>query len=302
MRSSRHIGTLAIASLLLNVALGGVLLNRVPVSSAAAGYSVGRDTSGSARVQAGKPLEAGRRRPREARRHWPDWQTIRDDHRTVYRDNLRALGCPENAVQAILVAEVQAWTEAEFARQPRDADCNLNGSRLRAWLRNERESRRRLELQERAALEQLLGVPWNQLPTYTLTTMRWAWGNRMLNFLPGDRFGPIHAAFLKVEDLHEYYEPRVTRWMSPGELEEVRREIAVALSEFHQLLTTAEREDIELRMLAGDHIPEGWMAAEFRGCMSGTELRERLRTERQSLLAIDPARDIILESHFNLEP
>jgi hypothetical protein len=267
-------------SLALNLALGWTLVRR-----SVAGMSSGElPTPGSSGLPAPASLDEARsRRPEVAPPApvaTPSWGEIRDDDWGVYRQNLRALGCPERTVQAILVADVKHGFEAEWAKRPAETNYWMIGSERAAKRREAQALRRQFELEERAFLEELLGVRWYELAAYVASREREAWGHLLLGFLPEDRLDRANGLFIKLADYWEQLEEGESRWLTDAEIAQVRRDFSGIVAEFRPVMSPAEIEEMELRLMTIDVLDVWGVEEQFGSALSGREFREVLRIRR----------------------
>jgi hypothetical protein len=218
--------------------------------------------------------------PAPPARSQPSWAAIRDDDWQVYQENLRKLGCPSETIEAILVAEVQHWFDAEWASRPSETNYWMNGSARAAAKRQTRELRRQFELEERAFLEGLFGVPWHDLPAYVASLEREAWASELLGFLPDDRLDAANGLLIKFFDLWEHLEDSEPRWMTSEEIAAVRGEVMGVVGEFGRVMTPAEFEEMELRVMTVDVLDVWGVEEQFGSALSGPEFRELLRIRR----------------------
>jgi len=234
----------AVVSLALNLALGWALVRRDAI-----GTSLGE---WAAAGPSGLPVPARLDEPANPRPDPavdpsstnPTWAEIRDENWEVYQRNLRALGCPGRTVQAILVADLQHWYEAEWAKRPAETNYWMIGSERAALRREAQALRRQFELEERMFLEELLGVRWYELPAYVASMEREAWGHELLGFLPDDRLDRANGLFIKLADCWEQLEEGESRWMTDAEIAQVRRDFSGIVAEFRQGMSPNEIEEL----------------------------------------------------------
>jgi hypothetical protein len=273
--------TLAWVSLGLNAVLGGFLAWRGPVVAppgyAAETATATRKTSTSSEVE---PVAPRTNSIVSGDRDRPDWAMIRNDDWQVYLANLRRLACPERTIQAIVVADVQRWFDREWAGQPPETNYWMNGSAREAARRQVRELRRHFVLEERAFLEQLLGVPWHDLQAYVHSLESEAWGNMLLGFLPEDRIETANGLFIQVLDYWEHLQELEARYMTVQELAAVRGEMLGIVAKFGRVMSPVEIEEMELRIMTIDVLDVWGVEEQFGSALSGREFRELLRIQR----------------------
>lgn len=127
------------------------------------------------------------------------WDELASTNFFAYRDNLRAIGCPEKTVRDILESEVAE----HFARLRRPI---IDGIQLRFWdagakggrnvLEDADEAFDKLNTEERELLARLLGDP-PENTAELLATQREGW-QRQYDWLPADR----QAALVQLEERH----------------------------------------------------------------------------------------------------
>jgi hypothetical protein len=108
------------------------------------------------------------------------------------------------------------------------------------------------------------GVPWHDLPAYVASREREAWGHQLLGFLPDERLDRANGLFIKLADFWEQLEEGEPRWMTDEEIATVRREFSGILAKFRQVLSPAEIEEMELRLMTVD-VLDVWAVEEQFG-------------------------------------
>jgi hypothetical protein len=140
--------------------------------------------------------------------------------------------------------------------------------------------RRQFELEERAFLEALLGVRWYELPAYVASMEREALRHELLGFLPDDRLDRASGLTIKLVDYLEQLEESEPRWMTDAEIATTRRDLSGIVAEFRQVMSPAEIEEMELRLMTVDVLDVWGVEEQFGSALSGGEFRELLRIQR----------------------
>ena len=274
------IRVVAVVSLALNLALGWALVRRDATGTSVGELAVPGPSSIPVPARLDEPAIPQPDPAVDPPAARPTWAEIRDENWEVYRQNLRALGCPERTMQAALVADVRHWYEAEWASRPAETNYWMIGSERAAKRREAQALRRQVELEERAFLEELLGVRWYELPAYVASMEREAWGHELLGFLPDDRLDRANGLFIKLADYWEQIEEGESRWMTDAEIAKVRRDFSGIVAEFRQVMSPAEIEEMELRLMTIDVLDVWGVEQQFGSALSGREFRELLRIRR----------------------
>jgi LysM repeat protein len=95
------------------------------------------------------------------RRQILTWREIESDDWTTYVANLRAIGCPEQTIRDIIIADVNAVYAKRQASEVETADQQWWRSEPdRGLMQAAAETARNLEEERRALLSRLLGVTW----------------------------------------------------------------------------------------------------------------------------------------------
>ena len=267
----------ALALTALNLGLVGFLWLRparpIAPAEATTPQPVGSPSPAAATVKGG-PLRPPPATPRTAPAPAPaggpgfHWRQVECEDYATYIANLRRIGCPENTIRDLIVADVRALYDSQRAA--------VQPVRMSEYWRNEYEPvplaaaslarLAQLAREEQAVLTQLLGGFW-PLRTIEQTTANAAAdrlrldgalaGKRELLQAWQQRFATQERAILDLADNRE---------LSPEEAAQLRLLDAAREAELSRLLTPVEREEFDLR--------NSPVAAKLRERMVGFDLSE----------------------------
>jgi hypothetical protein len=174
-----------------------------------------------------------------------NWRTVESEDYRRYIANLRAIGCPEQTIRDIIVADVNALF-AERAKRLRALTNRVEywkGGNLAARVLDGEAVRQRRELdkEKESLLKALLGdkapaVP--ETPADSGTAM-----TAMLDFLPSEKLS-------QVSDVVQRFQSRVMKSSasSPGGGADRKSQLAQLDAELAQALTPEEKFEVDLRM------------------------------------------------------
>jgi hypothetical protein len=172
---------LAVCNIGLAIALGSHSSERVALSKMDAPESV-------AVSEEAKPMEAA---PKAAPAPATEYAAIYSSNSKKFVENLRAIGCPEETIKDILIAEIgRRHAAQEEALRPTPADHVPNGWSARTVegkLIARRQEAARIARAKAAELREALGFEVAvQLPNYAMTTSDQAF-EAVLNSLPPEK-------------------------------------------------------------------------------------------------------------------
>lgn len=204
------------------------------------------------------------------------WSSVESSDYREYIANLQAIGCPEKTIRDIVVADIDQLYSARMPPEP-TAQPWHSGTRRRAEARHSILTRSALAFERRALVKQLLGYEWDNSADDVwhqdeMTAI-------LLGFLPEEKaLKVMSVAANRLERSRAVKE--AANYMLIDEDRFALRELFDALTQdVTSLLSSAEREELELRLQAG-----GFLAAEnihWDGVeATGVELRQFVRLSK----------------------
>jgi hypothetical protein len=212
------------------------------------------------------------------------WSQLESSDYQQYRDNLRAVGCPEATLRDILVADVERLYAQRWAETNLVAVGNFwQRGRKQAGL--ERQKRRQfgaLLEEKREVLRTLLGVMVD---------------GPGLHLWWGDEIAPVFVSHLPEEkavqtlSIARYYMTRIEEVdrldqgvSTPEDQEEKERYLALCRQELGQILDGEESMELELRVTLALAMIQNYSTLEPRSegyfCFTGPELRSLIQSLR----------------------
>jgi hypothetical protein len=204
------------------------------------------------------------------------WNMIASSDYPLYIANLRAIGCPEQTVQDIIIAE----TQRAFAARGRlpISEKVLPANRSSSALRQEKQKQvEALDSEQRIRLKEWFGIDWYgpvQNDRYELAIIEFVLG------ISADKKTEQTAALVeRYEALSRAFDDRVDHIFLPEDKRQ-RRELGEHLrAELTSLLGAARVEEFELRTLTIEQIDnDNWAGLN----LTGAELREIARLKREA--------------------
>ncbi len=212
------------------------------------------------------------------------WSQLESSDYQQYRDNLRAVGCPESTVRDILVADVERLYAQRWAETNLVAVGNF-WQRGRKQDEMEREKRKQfgaLLEEKREVLRTLLGVMVD---------------GPGLHLWWEDEIAPIFVSHLSEEravqtlSIARYYMTRIEEVdrlgqdvATPEDQEEKERYLALCRQELGQILDGEESMELELRVTLALAMIQNYSTLEPRSegyfCFTGPELRSLIQSLR----------------------
>lgn len=223
------------------------------------------------------------------------WSQIESDDYRQYLANLRAIGCPGHVVRDLLVEDVTSLYERRRAAVPRSPLPPWAGADPRAAAAAEQARHHEaLEAEQRAALTELLGFPWEWEAIQTWRNEPVAWA--LLGFLTDDQAVGVLGLVESLTDDARRYRDRVDGILLP----EDRLALAALADRFDAelagFLTPQQTEELTLRVQAlGMAFGKGDIhlgAAGLNGVQARDVVRLSLRVGhflRNELIGIEPA-------------
>ncbi|MEW6301991.1 MAG: hypothetical protein AB1705_00875 [Verrucomicrobiota bacterium] len=177
-----------------------------------------------------------------------DWRVVESEDYKKYIANLRAIGCPEETIRDIIIADVNKLFEArkkELRKAAPEFKFWQTGRQMFAQIMNEDVIKQNQELaqEKRALLKELLGVePEDKADPFNVTAMM----DSMLGFLPASKQSAVM-------ELEQKYGAKLMKAVGGGapdaqDLKAMRDTMREKDAELAKLLTPQEYEDYQLRM------------------------------------------------------
>ena len=244
--------TIAALSLVLNLLLAAGLflaLNKRH-QTAASDASTNHSTNVIVKTST-KPIAADNGTPAAVSTNRPeksfDWRMVESEDYKKYIANLRSIGCPENTIRDIIIADVNSLFES------RKKALKANGKKFEFWkagnmfaaMMDEDKIKQSQELaqEKRTLLKEMLGVVPDEKPDL-LSGMNPF--ESMLDFLPADKQTGVMEVLQK-------YQAKMMKSFSGGapdadDLKKVRLVQKDMDTELGTILTPQELQDYQLRM------------------------------------------------------
>jgi len=239
---------LLVLSLVLNVALGAVLLRpKVPGPSAPAPGVVETKAASAA-----PPALATTARPRTITQVVTntvapkfDWSSVESDDYKKYIANLRSIGCPEETIRDIIKADVNKLYEAKrkaLAGPPKKFEFWKANALMTAVADPERtEKERALNQEKRALLTELLGFTPEDTPDLLASAAGQM--DAMFGFLPAEKRNKV---FEVLQDVQGKMQKAMKNGApDPEDMRKLQKDTDAALA---AILTPQEHLDYNLRL------------------------------------------------------
>lgn len=236
--------SLLLLSLALNVGLASFLVFR---KSAAPAPGPGDVVYVTNVVESAKPSSpAVRATPSTPRAATVDWRTVESDDYKQYITNLRGIGCPEETIRDIIVADVNKMFEARRKALPGSTNRFQfwkTGSGMPGMLNLEQvQQQQEVAREKRELLKTLLGADFEPKPEPFLAALNPL--DSALDFLPTGKQAELM-------DLETRYAARLSaaqKNRGRAGQEEVRKIQAEKQAELAQILSPQEKEEYDLRL------------------------------------------------------
>jgi hypothetical protein len=242
------IKVILILSICINVALGGFYLVKKPAaSSTEATQSAGAGTNSVPRVM---EKSAVTQVVTNDVAHKFDWRLVESEDYKKYIANLRSIGCPEETIRDIIIADVNKMFESRAkASKPKEKfKFWQTGMQSFAGIMDEEKIKQQqaLNQEKRALLKELLGVEPEEKPDIMAM---FGGGNpfeAMLDFLsPGKQ--------TQVMELEQKYAAKMMKTFQNGQpdAEDMKEMVKVQKekdAELAKIMTPEEKQDYDLRM------------------------------------------------------
>ena len=241
--------TTLVVSLLLNLALAGTIaylvMNRSELASPVA--AVTASASNAALRVVGKQtgaVPAASAKPAQSF----DWRLVESEDYKKYIANLRAIGCPEETIRDIIIADVNKLFESR-KQAMKVASTNKfqfwkAGNPFAAMMDPDRiQKQQELNKEKRALLKELLGVTVDEKPDLFAAVNPF---ETMLDFLPSSKQ-------TQIMEVMQSYQAKLMKGLGGGapdtedmkQIQKVQKEMDAELA---KILTPQEKEDYDLRL------------------------------------------------------
>jgi hypothetical protein len=184
-----------------------------------------------------------------------DWTVIESEDYHRYVANLRAVGCPEHTVRDIIVADIDNLYLSKKRASPLATPIwqNRDRRRIDSVARKAKESV--LETEKRALVREVLGYEWeNRADELWEGDFGLA---KFLGFLPDAKSLQLIAMVERYTDQAKNIKETANNILIAEDRVQLRRLYDGLANEVSQLLTPAEREELELRTQAMNFLSEG---------------------------------------------
>ena len=178
-----------------------------------------------------------------------DWRVVESEDYKKYITNLRAIGCPEETIKDIILADVNKLYDAKrkALKKPEEGFKFWKGgmNQMMGAMMNEEKQKQQKELatEKKALLKELLGIEVEEkADVFGITSVM----ETMLDFLP-----PAKQA--KVIELMQDMQTKAMKRMGNGQpdaedMKEIQKLQKESEAELAKLLTPQEKEDYDLRL------------------------------------------------------
>lgn len=201
------------------------------------------------------------------------WAQVETNDYRAYVANLRAIGCPERTIRALLLPDIHK----AFARRAGELDRAPeafweNAAQSAARQRQKAGARLALAREERAFVRELLGIDYTQK-----AWRMWVEEEELaigLGFLTEDKVLAMAGAVERLEHLHESVEFETRNLPGDDDIEQIRQAVRAVEQEAFGHLAPVESEEVLLRALDALQAATG-RAQRLRGVeLSGFEYRQ----------------------------
>jgi len=222
------------------------------------------------------------------------WSQIESTNLTVFAENLREVGCPEETVCDLLRPAAARWF-TQCIRQ-------VNGTGDFWAVGPERQKLRRKQALARATLREeqdrfLAILPCSRSDAYEQ-------GESLIvdmetGFPPSPKREQLRDLFQEIQRRYLYWRERTGLIFLPEEVEAIHRERDEAMARLGSLLSAAEREEVALRAYADPRLTDS-LPRELQDLhLTGPELREYCRimvsTDAENTVPWSGYRDLLSE-------
>ena len=173
-----------------------------------------------------------------------DWRLVESDDYKKYIANLRAIGCPEETIRDIIIADVNKLYDSkrrEMAGPKKKFEFWKSGAMMGAMMDTERmEKERALNKEKRALLTELLGSPPDEKPD--LLGGMASQIETMFDFLPAEKRSKVFEA---MQDMQAKMQKSMRGGAPDGE--DIRKAMKESEATLAAILTPEEMLDYNLR-------------------------------------------------------
>jgi hypothetical protein len=221
----------------------------------AAGWLVAKNhwakTSAAEAAEAAKAAQVSGRTNVVVRRQFFSWREVESADYPTYIANLRDIGCPEQTIRDIIIADVNAMYSRKRATELVTAEQQWWKSEPDpAVLQSAAEKSRALEDERRGLLARLLGTNWESGDIVSLprpSRPGIVLDGQVLGNLPSDTKAAIQEVSLRSQDkLQAYLEEQQRQGKSPDPVEMAKLRQQTRL-ELQKILTPGQLEEFLLR-------------------------------------------------------
>ncbi|MFM2294258.1 MAG: hypothetical protein RLZZ350_671 [Verrucomicrobiota bacterium] len=236
-------------SLAVNLALGALFVLRKPATPTAPTVTATAEKTAAAKAAAAKTETAVVTKVQAI-----DWRAVESDDYKKYIANLRSVGCPEETIRDIIVADVNKLFEdrkkaLKQAKAPKEKfkfwETGMGSmAKMMGGAMDEEtvKANQALAAEKRALLKELLGVDIEEKPADLMASMMNPFES-MLDFLPADKQ-------TKVMELMQQYQAKMMKQMGDSgdgmkDMQKVQKDME---AEMAKILSPSEMEDYQLRL------------------------------------------------------
>ncbi len=268
---------LLILSVVMNVALAivlGVCLKRTANSSSAPTSHASPDSTEQAISSPALSNNSNCPAPTSAF----DWRSIESSDYRQYVANLHAIDCPEHTIRDIIVADIDQLYATKSRFTPAVPPPWQNADRRRVGERDNAARVSALRAEKRAFVKELIGYEWDNHANEVWHQDFMA--GLLLGFLPDDKAPRLLSVADKYNDLAADAKAAANDILIDEDFVRLRRLYDDLTTEASQMLSPAERDEVELRIQAGIFLVANdihWDGVHI----SGAQLREFVRLSRR---------------------
>ena len=173
------------------------------------------------------------------------WRSLESPDYRQYIDNLRAIGCPEETIQDLIISEINKLYAGELRKLSPPETYWRAMNRLDLGKNHAlSERKRQIEREKAEILKSLLGIDYREEMDRMTGTAASAW---RFDFLPAEKLEPVKAVMARYESQLEAILSRSGGVFLPEDSAVVSEMLARRDKELAALLTPEEKTEFDLR-------------------------------------------------------
>jgi hypothetical protein len=208
------------------------------------------------------------------------WDQFKDPDFSLYVENLRAAGCPEETVRAILFHEIEKFFAARRAAIPVEDTFWAAPEDKKKSKESRTRFEQQLDLEQRLLVQQLFGMDWQG------SAFRGRGNNQMLfleflAFLPLEKARELAFLVQELENWREQFQTETDGLVLPSDRARQSAYLEEIKGRLEQVLTPDELEELQLRAWTGDLLDVWSIEAQVGNTLPAHEVRELVRIKYQ---------------------